>query len=195
MADTTDKMPLTDADLAGEINARQESREKWETAMLAFEELYRRHADRLLLFLSSRVVDDDVEEVHRQVWETVWQHGMLPTEPGNFSGWLYVIAHGEIAAYRENLRDSQLQTAGQETIIDVTMIDETMIDRERVALMTECMDQLDDEVAAVVRRRFAGESFEVISFDLDVDVAQAEEMFGRGKALISVYFNRAASRK
>jgi DNA-directed RNA polymerase specialized sigma24 family protein len=195
MADTTDKMPLSDVDLAAEINARQESREKWEAAMLAFEELYRRHADRLLLFLSSRVVDDDVEEVHRQVWETVWQHGMLPTDPGNFAGWLYVIAHGEIAAYRHKLHGSQLETPSNETIIDVTMIDETIIDRERVAMMTECMHDLDDDVAAVVRRRFAGESFEVISFDLDVDVAQAEEMFGRGKALISVYFNRASTRK
>ena len=72
MTDTTDKIPLDDVDLANEINERQVSREKWESAVQAFEQLYRRHAERLLLFLSSRVTDDQVEIVHRRVWEMVW---------------------------------------------------------------------------------------------------------------------------
>ena len=193
MSDTTDKIPLDDVDLANEINARQESREKWDAAVQAFEQLYRRYADRMLLFLSSRLTDDELETTHRRIWEAVWENDLLPTGEGNFNDWLFEIAHREMAACRENRDDSPPTATHQETIVEMGVVDE-IIDRERVALMTDCMNQLDDELADVLRRRFAGESNETISCDLDVDLVRVDEMIARGKALISVFFSRASTR-
>jgi DNA-directed RNA polymerase specialized sigma24 family protein len=75
-------------------------RQDWGPALQApheaFEELYRRHASRLLAFLAARVKRSDLDEVHQDVWLRVWER--LPAQmrtPGwrdsDFSAWLYQV--------------------------------------------------------------------------------------------------------
>jgi serine phosphatase RsbU (regulator of sigma subunit)/DNA-directed RNA polymerase specialized sigma24 family protein len=98
------------------VACRQDWGPARQAAHEAFEELYRRHARRLLAFLAARVQRGELDEVHQAVWLRVWERlsspaGILGSRDSGFSAWLYQFARRHLRARSRAQRG--LPRAGQ----------------------------------------------------------------------------------
>lgn len=180
----------TDEQLAARISVRDESPGQWERAQHDFEDLYSRHARKLLAFLAGRVRRSDLEDVHQAVWERVWQHLPRQFKGGNFRAWLHQIARNHLIDRSRKKTTDELPDETGFTDDRVQQPEDVMIEQERMQALDRCLDQLDDEAARLVRARLAGESYDEICADMNLKPARAHKLFHQAKELLSVCVQR-----
>jgi RNA polymerase sigma factor (sigma-70 family) len=161
----------TDEELAASIAFRVESGQALQAARVACSQLYLRHARKLLAFLATRVGRDDLEDVHQEVWERVWQHLPRSFHGGNFRAWLYQITRNYLI---DRSRKRQLERLEDSSALPETRLpppDQLLIDQERLAILKQCLQGLGEPAAGLVQARLAGESYPDICARLGVERA------------------------
>jgi RNA polymerase sigma factor (sigma-70 family) len=151
----------------------------------AFQELYDRHANRLIAFLRKlQLPRDEVEDAHQDVWDRVW--GGLPTrfQPDNFRGWLFKIAKNVKTDYdrRRKKRPGQLSHHQQISVINPTTGPPVgPLEPEEAARLEHCLGCLDSKDNKLVRARLSGQSYEQVCADLGLTADEAHKRFHRAK--------------
>lgn len=183
---------MTDRELAEAISLRDQSTEHWRQAQQHFEALYQRHSRLLLAFLSSRVNRSDLDDIHQAVWSRVWQY--LPThfDGRNFRAWLYQIARNYVIQVGRK-RKSDLLGAEEEQALpsSTTSPDNRLVERERMEVLQQCLERLEDDLAELVRARLRGESYEDICTNCEIPPARAHKMFHTAKTQLTACVERA----
>jgi RNA polymerase sigma-70 factor (ECF subfamily) len=181
----------TDEDLATRIGLRVESAQALRAARDACTLLYQRHARKLLAFLATRVGRDDLEDVHQEVWERVWQHLPRSFRGGNFRAWLYQITRNYLI---DRSRRRQLERLEDSSALPETRRrppDELLIDQERLAILKQCLQRLGEVAAGLVQARLAGESYADICARLDLKPERAHRLFHQAKEQLQKCVERA----
>jgi RNA polymerase sigma-70 factor (ECF subfamily) len=190
MVTSPNVLAATDEQLAERIVHQQDSGPTRQAAHEAFEELYRRHAGRLLAFLASRVHRSDLDEVHQDVWMRVWERLPRSFHGGDFSAWLYqTTRHYVIDRSRKKkpvpLHEDADFAAGGESAEDV------LVAQERKEALARCLGQLERQAAELVRGRLAGESYEELCPRLGLKPQTAHKLFHKAKAMLKACVERA----
>jgi RNA polymerase sigma-70 factor (ECF subfamily) len=192
----THRMTLPDSpdDPTDEILAAHAAR-RWEgdlqKARAACQQLYGRHARRLLAFLAARVNRNDLEDVHHGVWVRVWEHLPDSFDGTDFRAWLYQIArnlvidhfrrrHAESLASTEELPDPR--PGGQPLT--------ALLEEERRLLLERCLKRLDARLAELVRGRLGGENYGKLCPRLGLKPAQGHKLFHSAKAALQECVNK-----
>jgi len=170
---------------------REQRERNWPRARQACEELYARHARRLLAFLAARVSRSDLEDVHQAVWERVWRHLPSGFRGGNFRAWLYQIARNYLTDMRRKKKPETAGNSSLELANPAIATDELVAARERFAILLRCLGDLSDEAASLVRARLAGESYEEICRRTGWKVERAHKMFHQAKHQLQSCIQRA----
>ncbi len=167
--------------LARTIACRDESPSAMDAARAACAELYQRHARRLIVFLSSRILASDLEDIHQAVWQRVWNQLPKSYRGGNLQAWIFQIAKNYL------IDCSRRKKAESHEALD-SLVDETAIapdrlaeEKERMAGLEHCLKQLEKTMAIVVRGRLTGEAYQTICQRAGLEAAQAHKMFHMGK--------------
>jgi RNA polymerase sigma-70 factor (ECF subfamily) len=183
----------SDEQLAEIIARRQQPDGCWQAARRACEQLYLRHARRLLSFLSARVSRNDLEDTHQAIWQKVWHRLPGGFHGGNFRAWLYQIARNHLIDARrkkklKTAKDEALDVEGRESEAEIVIVE-----REENAILERCLAKLSDDAARVVRARLAGESYGEICRRTGWKLDRAQKLFLQAKHLLQVCVERAAS--
>jgi RNA polymerase sigma-70 factor, ECF subfamily len=181
----------SDEELAAIVALRQEPQGDWQAARQACEQLYLRHARRLLAFLSARVNRSDLEDIHQAVWERVWQRVPEGFHGGNFRAWLYQIARNYLIDMRRKKTpstpgDEALEVAGKDAGADVWIAEQ-----ERIAILQRCLSNLNSEAASLVRARLSGESYDEICRRTGWKTERAHKLFHQAKQELQTCIQRA----
>ena len=170
-----------DETLAERIARRDDSAAAARDAAGAFEELYQRHASKLLAFLAARVKKSDIEDFHQSIWERIWQHLPKGFQGGNFRAWLYQVARNYLVDQSRKRRSEPLNEEG--TLADARgrRPDEVLMEQERHDILRRCLERLSAEAAALVRARLAGEDYDAICQRIALKAAQAHKLFHQAK--------------
>jgi RNA polymerase sigma-70 factor (ECF subfamily) len=190
MVTSPNVLASTDEQLAERIAHQQDSDQTRQAAHAAFEELYRRHAGRLLAFLSGRLARSDLDEVHQEVWLRVWERLPRSFHGGDFSAWLYQIARHYLI---DRSRKKRPAVFGDDVDFadDQATPDEVLAEKERKLALARCLGKLDPQLAELVRGRLAGESYEELCQRLDLKPQTAHKLFHKAKALLTACVKRA----
>jgi RNA polymerase sigma-70 factor (ECF subfamily) len=182
----------SDEALAEAVARRDQSAEARQAARAACEQLYLRHARLLLAFLSARVRRSDLEDTHQAVWELAWQHLPGGFRGGNFRAWLYRIARNRVI---DQARKKQPQLLGDEgpAVAARGGAEGALEAAERAAVLRSCLDRLTPEMAALVRARLAGDSYEEICPRLGLKPERAHKLFHQAKEQMQTCVQRALS--
>jgi RNA polymerase sigma-70 factor (ECF subfamily) len=163
-----------------------------EAAREACQELYRRHARRLLAFLAARVPRSDLEDVHQTVWVQVWKHLPGGFDGRNFRAWLYQIARNLVASHFRQRRPQARGAAGERADTrPSTQPLETLLERERRLLLEKCLARLESRLAELVRGRLAGETYDELCPRLGLTPAQGHKLFHTAKAALHDCVNQS----
>jgi RNA polymerase sigma-70 factor (ECF subfamily) len=190
-----DDLPSSsDETLAGLIARCAESARAMGTAHQAMEVLYRRHARPLMAFLVARVFPRaDAEDVHQLVWQQLWHH--LPRSGfsgGHFPALLYRIARNEAIdhsrKHRPEVRDDLETVVGPSSNPG-----EGLLEEERKEALKRCLGKLEDQIAALVRARLAGEAYSEICQRLNVDARRAHALYHRASRQLQTCVERELS--
>jgi RNA polymerase sigma-70 factor (ECF subfamily) len=182
-----------DLELALIVASRRQPRGSSQRARQACEQLYARHARRLLAFLSTRVSRDDVEDVHQAVWERVWRHLPGGFHGGNFRAWLYQIARNYLVDLR---RRKMPQTSAPDVLAVPTKeasVETLISEREQMAILKRCIEHLNEEAANLVRARLSGESYDDICRRTGWKIERAHKLFHQAKDQLQSCIERAES--
>lgn len=175
----------TDEGLAAVVARREESPSAHAAARDACRSLYDRHARKLLSFLSGRVKPSAVEDIAQEVWQKVWQS--LPTafRGGSFRSWFYTIARNAVT---DHLRRKKADGIGEEANLADHRhkpADEEMAEAELRDALARCLqklEQLDAQLAELVRARVGGESYEAFCARSGMPADKAYRAFHHAKA-------------
>ena len=173
-----------DDQLAEAIARRNDSADALDDARTACAELYQRHAHRLMVFLASRVLASDLEDVHQAIWERVWKQLPANYHGGNLRAWVFRVAKNYLI---DRSRRKQMQSHDEfDGLIDETAIapDRLAEEKERMAGLEHCLDQLEDTTAVIVRGRLTGETYPSICERVGLESARAHKLFHVGKQLL-----------
>ena len=182
---------VNDEDLAMLIARRGESGAAIQKARQACEQLYLRHAPRLLAFLAGRVHRSDLEDLHQGVWQRVWQHLPDGFHGGNFRAWLYQIARNSVI---DCARKKRLQPLGNEAMqlgARDSAAENVLADQERLAILQRCLGLLSAETAGLVKARLSGESYDEICRRLGWKMERAHKLFHQAKTQLQTCVERA----
>jgi RNA polymerase sigma-70 factor (ECF subfamily) len=149
-------------------------------AAAAFEELYDRHAKRLLAFLMSRLLPDEAEDVHQDVWQRVLQSAARTYAGGSFRGWLFQIARNQIIDRRRK-RQPESTDRWDHASGDQPPPDEPLLEQERMEALRQCLERLEARMAQLVQARLGGRSYDQICLDLQLTSQAAHKMFHTAK--------------
>jgi RNA polymerase sigma factor (sigma-70 family) len=190
MVTSPNDLASTDEQLADLVVHQQDSDQARQAAREAFEQLYLRHAGRLLAFLAARLKRSDLDEVHQEVWLRVWERLPRNFHGGDFSAWLYQITRHYLI---DRSRKKTPLPLGKDADFadDQASPDEVLVEQERQAALAHCLGQLEHRAAELVRRRLAGESYEEICPRLGLKPQQAHKLFHQAKALLKACLERA----
>jgi RNA polymerase sigma-70 factor (ECF subfamily) len=188
-----DDSSLSDEQLAAVIARREQSAPAWRAAQNACQELYQRHARRLLAFLAARVKRSHLEDLHQDIWQRVWQHVAGGFHGGNFRAWLYMIARNCVT---DQGRKKQLSPLGEtQDLPDVRQrpAEAALVDVELTALLHRCLQRVATEAASVVQARLAGESYQDICQRTGLKPETAHKLFHQAKAQLQACVQRATA--
>lgn len=166
----------TDEQLAAIVSHRESSANAMTEAVTAFEQLYDRHSQLLLAFLSSRTTRSQLEDVHQTVWQKVWQ--FLPDRftGGNFRAWLYQISRNHLIDQSRRKRPDD----ASEAVESAAVTDDPgapLMDEEHTQILERCLKRLQQDMAEIVRSRLAGENYETICERMNLIPARAHKLF------------------
>jgi len=191
MAGTQSETAETDEALAQCIALRVESEQAMQAARSACSRLYQRHARKLLAFLATRVGKSDLEDVHQEVWERVWQHLPRSFHGGNFRAWLYQITRNYLI---DRSRRRQMERLEDSRALPETRLrapEELLIDQERLDALRQCLQALGEPAAGLVQARLAGESYPDICTRLGLKPERAHRLFHHAKEQLQKCVERA----
>jgi RNA polymerase sigma-70 factor (ECF subfamily) len=184
-------VPATaDEHLADQIVHQKDSAEALQAAQSAFDQLYRRHAPRLVGFLSARVKRSDLDEVHQEVWLRVWERLPRSFHGGDFAAWLYQTTRHYLIDRSRKKRPLSLG-ADADVADDQPAPDEVLVEEERHAALARGLGQLEERAAELVRSRLAGQSYEEICPRLGLKPETAHKMFYQAKAALKACVEEA----
>jgi RNA polymerase sigma-70 factor (ECF subfamily) len=172
-----------DEHLADRIVHQKDSAGALQSAQAAFEQLYRRHASRLLGFLASRVKRSDLEEVHQDLWLRVWERLPRSFHGGDFTAWLYQTTRHYLIDRSRKKRPLSLAD-GADFADDQPLPEEVLVEEERRQALARGLGQLEQRAAELVRGRLAGESYEEICPRLGLRPESAHKLFYQAKAVL-----------
>jgi RNA polymerase sigma factor (sigma-70 family) len=162
MAISSQQVNLSDEELVGRIRRRERSAQDRESATDACEALYARYARRLLSYLAARANPNEVEDLHQAVWSKVWEKPPDRFYGGQFSAWIFRVAH--------NLAVDQIRRSRPERLDEHEPVasgrfspPERLIGKEQIGILEESLAKLDGATVAVLRARLAGEDYDSIS--------------------------------
>jgi RNA polymerase sigma factor (sigma-70 family) len=191
MGAATSDIEFDDERLAKVVAERNQPQADWRAAQQACEQLYMRHARKLLAFLAARVSRSDLEDIHQGVWEKVWQRLPEAFHGGNFRAWLFQITRNYLVdlSRKKTPRfpgDHALDRPGREQAADVQMAEQ-----ERTAILRRCLARLSADAANLVRSRLAGEAYEEICKRLGWKTARAHKLFHEAKQQLQTCVEQA----
>lgn len=172
-------------DLAQIISRRDESSAAMAEAQRAFEELYRRHSPRLLAFLSSRIHRNDLEDVHQEIWQRVWERIPTAFRGGNFRVWLFHISRNYVIDVGRKKKSSPMGDADESIVAAGPGPEENSTTAEQMTVLAECLQEIEGTAADVLKRRLRGESYAEICSGLSITPASAHKLLFRAKAAMS----------
>lgn len=181
----------TDEQLAATIARRLNSEAAMQAARAACERLYDRHARPLAAFLAARAPRGELEDIHQRIWERVWHRIPGGFHGGNFRAWLYQIARHEII---DQVRRRRPEAIDHESgLADPRSLapDDGLIERERMALLSRCLEHLEPDAAGLVRARLAGEGYPEICARLGMSPQRAHRLFHQVKAQLQNCIERS----
>jgi RNA polymerase sigma-70 factor (ECF subfamily) len=179
----------TDEHLADRVVHQKDSDEALRAAHEAFEQLYQRHASRLLAFLAVRLKRSDLDEVHQEVWLRVWERLPRSFHGGDFSAWLYQTTRHYLIDRSRKKRPVSL-SEDADFADDQASPDEVLVEQERQAALARSLEQLEGRAAELVRSRLAGESYEEICPRLGLKPERAHKMFYQAKATLKAWIEQ-----
>lgn len=186
-----DEMTAPDEELAVTIARRTASAEGGRLARRAGEELYRRHARKLLAFLTTRVHRSDLDDFHQGIWERVWERLPEGFHGGNFRAWLYQIARNYLIDQGRKRRPQPLESEEEWSDDRQAAPDAPLLERERQQALSRCLERLGAEAAGLVRARLAGESYPEICLRLGLKMERAHKLFHQAKEQLQLCVERA----
>ncbi len=175
----------TDEALAGRVAKREESPAARTAAQDACRELYDRHARRLLAFLAGRVKAAAVEDIAQEVWQKVWQSLPSAFHGGNFRSWLFTIARNSVTDHLRRKKSEAIPEEGNLADHRHRPADEILAEaelRDALARCLEKLEQLDSQLADLVRSRVAGENYEDFCARTGMAADRAYRAFHHAKA-------------
>jgi RNA polymerase sigma-70 factor (ECF subfamily) len=181
---TENEVETPDDELVAACARRDASPRARRRAEAAFRTLYDRHARRLIAFLAGRVGRAALEDVHQEVWVSVWR--ALPTRfrGGDFRAWLYQIARNQVVDHRRKRTAEPLPGDGR--LVDRRQWDAARAaESDRRAALARCLQRLEraDPLAAdLVRSRAAGESYDAYRKRTGMPADKAYRAFHQAKA-------------
>src|SRR5581483_9958211 len=114
-------------------------------AHAAFQELYRRHAGRLLAFLARSLEEHEAADCLQDVWLRVWRK-LDSFQGGNFRAWLFGIARNLIIDLVRKRRPLPLNDVDPPA--PATGLDEELADRRQ--RLARCLENLNEEDRTLV---------------------------------------------
>jgi RNA polymerase sigma factor (sigma-70 family) len=152
---------IPDEDLARAVSAREGS---GTSARAAFDELYHRHAPRLLAFLAGRLKRAEVEDTHQAIWLKVWKQLPARFDGQHFRGWLFQIARNEVIDGHR--RRGQWTSEGDGAVSEVASAqpgpEHSYLESERRAVLEGCLEKLGDRALPIVRAALSGERYDEV---------------------------------
>lgn len=182
---------MSDEELAAVIAGRDESQLQWDEAQRAFGALHTNHSRKLLAFLATRVPRSDLDDVHQEVWQRVWQN--LPTgfQGGNFRAWLHQIARNYLIDRSRRRRPDQWNEDSQFSDPRIQPPEEIVLENERTQILQSCLQRLGDKLEALVRARLGGEEYEEICSRLSIPSSQVYKLYHQAKSQLTACVERS----
>jgi RNA polymerase sigma-70 factor (ECF subfamily) len=160
------------------LRARRRKGCDFESARQACQQLYQRHACRLLAFLAARIPRSDLEDLHHGVWLRVWENLPDGFDGRNSRAWLYQIARNLLADQFRRRRPNPLDAADE--LAEARAANQplaVLLEQERRHLLEECLKRLDTRLAEFVGGRLAGEGYDELCQRLGLKPAQGHKLF------------------
>jgi RNA polymerase sigma factor (sigma-70 family) len=154
-----------------------------ETAQQAFLRLYDEHARSLLAFLGARVARIDLEDVHQEIWQRVWQ-GLVrsPAAAGeNVRAWIFRIARNYLVDRSRKKQSAALAEATELSDDRAAQPEARLIEQERSVVLGKCLKRLTELAQALVRARLAGRDYDEVCGALRLTPARAHKIFHQAK--------------
>lgn len=174
----------TDEELATLAARRDPAGADLKRAKDAFSLLYLRHSRLLRAFLSSRILRSELDDIEQGIWERVWQRLPEGFQGGNFRAWLHQISRNYLVDFWRKSRPDELPEAYDSCDASTATPDSILIDREQMATLESCLSKLTDPMAAIVRGRLKGESYEDLCDCLGIENARAQKLLFTAKQLL-----------
>lgn len=147
----------------------------------AYQALYSRHAPALLAFLATRAAGADRDDLHQEIWLTVWQQLPGGFRGGNFRAWLFTIARHRLIDRHRRRRPDQLDDEGNRT--DSRPENSPLwaiLEQERQVRLASCLERLDGVNASagkLVRGRLGGEQYDSLCRQLGISENKAYKLW------------------
>jgi RNA polymerase sigma-70 factor (ECF subfamily) len=192
MATTLDTDPRSDAEIARIVACRDSSLKAMIEVQDAFAVLYRRHAGKLLAFLSTRVSRSDLDDVHQEIWLRVWSNLPEGFDGRDFRAWLFTITRHYLVDRSRKRRQESLEDH-VENLADRSgdEPDARLIDEERKAALERCLEKLTDRSRTLVQCRMGGEDYPSICQRLGISEERAYRVFNKAKQQLKTCLERA----
>jgi RNA polymerase sigma factor (sigma-70 family) len=183
--------PLSDEQLAQGLAGRDDSPTGLQAARAACEQLYARHARKLLAFLAARVPRSILEDLHQEVWRRVWQHAPSGFRGGNFRAWLHTLARNCIIDQRRKRTTDTLPESSDPADPRNPGGLAILLEGELHAVLKACLEKVAAEGAALVRARLGGESYQDICARTGIAPQRAHKLFHETKLALQTCVDRS----
>lgn len=179
-----------DGDLVAQIVAAEQAGDP-ENARRRFEDLYVRHAPRIISCLCATTSRGEAEDIAQEAWLRAWARLGTYTEK-NFSAWVLKIA-------KNHLIDQQRKRKAVRISEEVEVVDrssekdcERSDHEERARILKNCLSKLDEKrrklIASLLEEEF---SYETISQELGISTNAAYKLKHEARKLVIECYRRA----
>ncbi len=151
----------------------------------AFAVLYRRYVDQIYRYIYSRVGRKaDAEDLTARVFTEALEGLDGYREQGEFSAWLFTIAHRRVVDHYRQKRPTQPLNEALDRIGDAPNPLAQVVRSERLEHLAKLVKALDEEKQELLRLRFAGE----------LTYREIGEIVGRSEAAVKMAVHRLLRR-
>jgi RNA polymerase sigma factor (sigma-70 family) len=140
--------------------------------------LYREHAQRLLVFLSARCSQNDVDDLAHDIWVKAARSMELQFDGENFRAWLFQIA-------RNHLKDYYRKPPHPGSLSDSVPVASDpsagLLHEERESVLRDCLKCLTPRELCVFESRRAGDEYEVVCNRCECEINGAQKALHSAK--------------